>query len=232
MLFVAAAALASMILILIHHIHFLMYVPTIAAIVVLRLLSGSRRQPAERGRGDRGLRERGLAVSGVQFYGSMAVPEDRFIDYLRGRMADPSQTRLLSFSLYLVPAACHGNSRHLGAHAVQSAGRSGVRAADLAAHAAVEIFCGTDPGAVGRLASPRRHRRDRRCKRGLSHHVRDGVRLFAVDFELGGLHVPDPARGEDAAGSEVTPVAADDRRNRMFGWIVTLIPRVGIVRPF
>src|ERR1700709_555496 len=34
--FVIAAALASMILVLIHHIHLLMYVPTIAAIVVLR----------------------------------------------------------------------------------------------------------------------------------------------------------------------------------------------------
>ena len=33
-------------------------------------------------------------------------------------------------------------------------------------------------------------------------------------------------------GSDVAPVAADDRRNRVFGWIVTLIPRVGIVRPF
>src|SRR3954468_22455391 len=36
MLFVAAAAVASLILILIHQIHFLMYVPTIAAIVALR----------------------------------------------------------------------------------------------------------------------------------------------------------------------------------------------------
>src|SRR3954454_20623968 len=36
LLFVAAAAIASMILILIHQIHVLMYVPTIAAIVVLR----------------------------------------------------------------------------------------------------------------------------------------------------------------------------------------------------
>src|SRR4051812_42905104 len=46
MLFVAAAAMASMILILIHQIHFLMYVPAIAAIVVLRyyLLHGVSRQ--------------------------------------------------------------------------------------------------------------------------------------------------------------------------------------------
>ena len=33
-------------------------------------------------------------------------------------------------------------------------------------------------------------------------------------------------------GSPVAPPAADDRRNQVFGWIVTLIPRVGIVRPF
>src|SRR3954452_10965963 len=45
-LFVVAAAMASMILILIHQIHFLMYVPTIAAIVVLRyyLVRGVSRQ--------------------------------------------------------------------------------------------------------------------------------------------------------------------------------------------
>ncbi len=33
-------------------------------------------------------------------------------------------------------------------------------------------------------------------------------------------------------GADVAPVAAEDRRNQVFGWIVTLIPRVGIVRPF
>jgi hypothetical protein len=30
----------------------------------------------------------------------------------------------------------------------------------------------------------------------------------------------------------VSPVAADDRKATVLGWIVTLIPRVGIVRPF
>src|SRR5258706_10846724 len=46
--FVMLAALASMILILIHHIHLLMYVPTIAVIVVLRyyLVEGFSRQNA------------------------------------------------------------------------------------------------------------------------------------------------------------------------------------------
>jgi hypothetical protein len=30
----------------------------------------------------------------------------------------------------------------------------------------------------------------------------------------------------------VPPVSADDRKAAIFGWIITIIPRVGIVRPF
>jgi hypothetical protein len=30
----------------------------------------------------------------------------------------------------------------------------------------------------------------------------------------------------------VPPIAGEDRNTTIFGWIVTLIPRVGIVRPF
>jgi hypothetical protein len=30
----------------------------------------------------------------------------------------------------------------------------------------------------------------------------------------------------------VPPVAADDRKVSILGWIITAIPRVGIVRPF
>jgi hypothetical protein len=33
--------------------------------------------------------------------------------------------------------------------------------------------------------------------------------------------------------SQAVPLAStDDRKTTIFGWIVTLIPRVGIVRPF
>ena len=48
LVFVLLAALGSMILILIHHIHLLMYVPTIAVIVVLRyyLVQGFNRRNA------------------------------------------------------------------------------------------------------------------------------------------------------------------------------------------
>jgi hypothetical protein len=34
------------------------------------------------------------------------------------------------------------------------------------------------------------------------------------------------------ASQTVSPVATDDRKAAIFGWIITVIPRVGIVRPF
>jgi hypothetical protein len=34
------------------------------------------------------------------------------------------------------------------------------------------------------------------------------------------------------ASREVPLIATDDRKTTIFGWIVTIIPRVGIVRPF
>src|ERR1700683_1551467 len=96
--FVLLAALASMILILIHHIHLLMYVPTIAAIVVLRyyLVQGFGRQNVIAGIA--AALCVGLLFLAAQFLGTMAVPEAEFVHYLQGRMADPSRTNLLSFS--------------------------------------------------------------------------------------------------------------------------------------
>jgi hypothetical protein len=59
------------------------------------------------------------------------------------------------------------------------------------------------------------------------------VRLFAMDFDWAVcpfliLHAVKML----PASEDVPPIPADDRRTRIFGWIVTVIPRVGIVRPF
>src|ERR1700710_1407991 len=93
--FVLLAALGSMILILIHHIHMLMYVPTIAVIVVLRyyLVQGFSRQNAIAAIASAAAV--GLLFIAAQFWGSMAVPEADFVGYLQGRMADPPRTNLL-----------------------------------------------------------------------------------------------------------------------------------------
>src|ERR1700677_1015341 len=97
-MFVVAAALASIILVLIHHIHLLMYVPTIAVIVVLRyyLVQGVNRQNALAGLA--AIAAVSLLFFAAQFHGSMAVPPDEFVRYLQSRMEDPSRTSLLSFS--------------------------------------------------------------------------------------------------------------------------------------
>src|SRR6478609_6575235 len=95
--YVVLAAMFSIVLVLIHHIHLLMYVPTIAAIVVLRhyLVRGTGRQNVAVGIVSLGAV--GLLFIAAQFYGTVPVPETEFVAYLQGRMADPSQTNLLSF---------------------------------------------------------------------------------------------------------------------------------------
>ena len=70
----------------------------IAVIVVLRhyLVQGVTRQNA--GLGIAAILAVGLLFFVAQFWGSLAVPEAEFVQYLQGRMTDPSRGNLLSFS--------------------------------------------------------------------------------------------------------------------------------------
>jgi hypothetical protein len=230
--FVAAAAVASLILILIHQIHFLMYVPTIAAIVVLRyyLVHGVSRQNAIAG--IVACASVGLLFLIVQFYGSMAVPEDRFIDYLRGRMADPSQVKLLSFS-YIWYQNLSREIHDTWARMPSNLLGVPVFALLIWLHAPLWRYF----AALIRSLSDDLHRRVVIAALGavnLSYLI-----IFAIVFDYSRwisnwavcmfliLHAV-----KTLPASHVAPVAADDRRNMVFGWIVTLIPRVGIVRPF
>src|SRR5580698_2307697 len=85
--FVILAALFSMILILVHHIHFLMYVPTIAVIVVLRyyLLQGVTRANALVGIA--AIIAVVVLFVAAQFWGTMPIPEADFVSYLKTKMA-------------------------------------------------------------------------------------------------------------------------------------------------
>ena len=80
--YVGLAALFSMMLVLIHHIHLLMYVPTIATIVVLRHYLVHR---VSRGHlaGVAALAAIGALFIVAQFFGTMAVPETDFVNYLQ-----------------------------------------------------------------------------------------------------------------------------------------------------
>jgi hypothetical protein len=89
--YVVLASAGSMVLLLIHHIHLLMYLPTIAIIVLLR-------HYLERGFDPRNTLVAVVAIVSVvslfltlQFHGSMPISQDAFTAYLKGRMADQSR---------------------------------------------------------------------------------------------------------------------------------------------
>src|SRR5260221_13704357 len=82
--YVLLATLFSIVLVLIHHIHLLMYVPTIAGIVIVRyyLAAGANRTNVAVGI-LAGLCLGALFIA-AQFFGTMPVPEAEFVRYLQG----------------------------------------------------------------------------------------------------------------------------------------------------
>src|SRR5215471_350661 len=77
-LFVLLAALFSIVLILIHHIHVLMYVPTIAVIVLLRYYLVVGMTPKHIAIGLAALLGLGALFLAAQFFGTMPIPEAEF----------------------------------------------------------------------------------------------------------------------------------------------------------
>ncbi|HKS19532.1 MAG TPA: hypothetical protein VJS63_10035 [Bradyrhizobium sp.] len=231
--YVLLAALFSIILVLIHHIHLLMYVPTIAVIVVLRhyLMQGVTRQNAIVG-------VAALAITAplflaAQIYGTMAVPPANFTDYLQSRMADPSQTRLLSFAyIWYQPLA----KEILDTWDRLPSNILGVPVFALLIwlHTPLWRYFAK---LLGALAS-QTHRRI--VIAALASVSVGYLIMFAIVFDYSRwvsnwavclfliLHA---VKTLPAAKSAAT-IPAKDRSTNIFGWVITLIPRVGIVRPF
>jgi hypothetical protein len=231
--FVLLAALFSVILILIHHIHFLMYVPTIVVIVVLRhyLVQGVNNRTAIVGL---------VTIASVtalflaaQFDGSMPVPQADFIRYLQGKMVDPSRTDLLSFSyVWYQPLAKEIQdtwermpSNILGIP---------VFALLIWLHTPLWRYFAE---LIRALANEWHRRIVIAALAGVSFGY---LVIFLIVFDYSRwisnwavcmfliLHAVKAL----PAAQAVAPISTTDRKTLIFGWIVTLIPRVGIVRPF
>ena len=231
--FVLVAALASMVLILIHHIHLLMYVPTIAVIVVLRyyLMQGFGRQNVIVGIA--AALCVGLLFLAAQFLGTMAVPEAEFVGYLQGRMADPSRTNLLSFSyIWYQPLAKEiadtwqrmpSNILGIPVFALliwlhtplwkYFVRLIGALAADWHRRIVIAAIILVSAGYLVMFAIVFDY------SRWISNWA---VCMFLIMHAVKTL----------PAAHTVPPIPGDDRKTTALGWIVTLIPRVGIVRPF
>jgi hypothetical protein len=231
--FVLLAAFASMILILVHHIHLLMYVPTIAVIVVLRyyLLPGFKRQDAFVGIAS--IMCVGLLFFAAQFWGTLPVSEAEFVRYLQTRMSDPTRTSLLSFSyIWYQPLSreIHDTWERMPFNILGIP----VFALLIWLHTPLWRYFAD----LIRSLSDEFHRRVVMAAiAGVSVAY---LIMFAIVFDYSRwisnwavcmfliLHAVKTLPSAKA----VPLISTNDPKTTLFGWIVTLIPRVGIVRPF
>lgn len=233
LLFVAIAALFSIILVLIHHIHLLMYVPTIITIVVTRhyLAYGLNRGSLAFGL------TAFIVVSALffaaQFLGTMPIPEADFVAYLKTRMLDPSRTDLLQFSYIWYQPLAKEISDTFGRLPHNSLGIP-VFALLIWLHAPLWRYFAN---LIGALANETHRRLVIAALIGVSLAY---LVMFAMVFDYSRwisnwavcmfliLHAVKLL----PANKETPLIPAEDQKTNIFGLLVTLIPRVGIVRPF
>jgi hypothetical protein len=231
--FVLLATFFSIVLILIHHIHLLMYVPTIALIVLLRhyLTAGIRR--TNLAVGATSLLALGALFVALQFWGTMPIPEAEFVAYLKTRMADPARTDLLGFSyIWYQPLAKEISdtwarlpSNILGVP---------VFALLIWLHSPLWRYFA---GLIKSLASDF-HRR--LVIAGIVAVTAAYLIMFAIVFDYSRwisnwavcLFLILHAVKTLPSVCVVPLIPGDDKKTGILGWILTLIPRVGVTRPF
>ncbi|MGW1418677.1 hypothetical protein ACWAT4_00995 [Bradyrhizobium manausense] len=233
LLFVATAALFSIILVLIHHIHLLMYVPTIITIVVTRHYFAHGLNRGNLVVGIIALAAISALFFAAQFLGTMPIPEADFVAYLKTRMADPSRTDLLQFSyIWYQPLA--KEIADTWAWLPHNSLGLPVFALLIWLHTPLWRYFAK---LIGALASETHRRLVIAALVGISLAY---LVMFAMVFDYSRwisnwavcmvliLHAVKmlPARQEAAL------IPEGDQKTNVFGLIITLIPRVGIVRPF
>jgi hypothetical protein len=231
--FVLLAAVFSAVLILIHHIHLLMYVPTIAVIVIIRHYLGAGIDRTNLAVGVICLLALGALFVALQFWGTMPIPEAEFTAYLRTRMADPARTDLLGFSfIWYQPLAKEISdtwqrmpSNILGVP---------VFALLIWLHSPLWRY-------FADLIRSLAHNFHRHIViAGLIAVTTTYLVMFAIVFDYSRwvsnwavclfliLHAVKSLPSAHA----IPPIAGDDKKTGILGWIVTLVPRVGVIRPF
>jgi hypothetical protein len=231
--YVLLAAIFSIVLVLIHHIHVLMYVPTIAAIVVLRFYLSQGFTLRNTAVGLAAFATSGLLFVATQFYGTVDVPPQAFVDHLQSRMADPSRADLLSFA-YIWYQPLSKEIADTWARLPHNILGVPVFALLIWLHTPLWRYFAD---LIGALASET-HRRI--VIAALAIVTTGYLVMFVIVFDYSRwvsnwavcmfliLHAV-----KTLPASRETPlIPTDDTKTTVFGAIITLIPRVGIVRPF
>ena len=235
--YVLLAAVTSMLLILVHHIQFLMYVPTIAVVVMLRhyLVRQVTRLSAIIGMS--ALLAVGVLFFAAQFWGTMSVPAGEFVAHLQSRIADTSREDLPRFAhafgfIWYQPLS--QEIRDTWERMPSNLLGVPVFALLIWLHTPLWKYFAD---LIRSLSDPW-HRRiviAAIVAVSLAYLV-----MFAIVFDYSRwisnwavcmfliLHAVKTL----PASREVPLIPSDDRKTTLLGAIVTLIPRVGIVRPF
>ncbi len=232
--FVVLAVAGSIVLILIHHIHMLLYIPTIAAIVIVRYFlvrTATRRQIAA-----------AVALAALvpaaflymQFAGAMPVPKAEFKAYLVSRMAGHgSETQALDF-VFIWYQGLGSEIADTWASMPRNLAVSWFYVLLIALHAPL---IGYFRNAIRAIASPEH----RRIVLTLLGAITLGyVVIFVTVFDYARwvsawsvcmilmLH----AIKQLPATHDVPMIATDDKRAFTLASILTILPRVGITQPF
>ena len=233
LLFVTTAALFSIVLVLIHHIHLLMYVPTIVTIVVVRHYLAYELNRTNVAFGVLALLIVSMLFFAAQFLGTMPIPEADFVVYLKSRMADPSRTDLLQFAYIWYQPLAKEVSDTWGRLPHNSLGVP-MFALLIWLHMPLWRYFAE---LIGALASATHRRLVIAALIGVSLAY---VVMFAMVFDYSRwisnwavcmfliLHAVKML----PAARETALIPIEDRTTNIFGLILTLIPRVGIIRPF
>jgi len=223
------------VLLLIHHLHFLLYIPTIGLIVLLRAMADSHvnlRALLVAGAGAT------AAVGGVFYYlafhGSVPVPIEQFTAALRARAIDSPQLiggRLVQIFYTDIAYEIDETMKGLPSNAL----RFPVYPLLIYLHLPLISY-------FRRLLQSLSRPLDRLLvMAGLAAitlgYVIIGVVLFdyprwVSNWAVCVLLTMHAVRALPSVQTDVVPIDPTIPKNRWFGWILTLIPRVGISKPF
>jgi len=225
-------AAGCIVLVLIHHLHFLLYIPTIGFIVFVRydLLPGFSVGKAV---------YCGMlivlvcaAFLATAFYGRMPVLPETFLAYARSRALDPIDPSNAWMWYSTLAQEIRATWERLGGHAL----RFPIYAVLIALHLPVSRYL---KALIAKLPTPLMRRSSTIALAAITlgyipicivtHDYARWVSSWAVCMFLA-MHAIRMLPSTGTANA--APLAPDNKTNLVLGWIVTVIPRVGVTIPF
>jgi hypothetical protein len=220
------------VLVLVHHLHFLLYVPTICFIVFVRYAAVPRLSPGKIIYGLILVLLLSATFVAVLLFGRLTVPQEAFVAYLRSRAADPIDPSNVWMWYSTMGQELRATWDRLGGHSL----RFPVYAALIALHAPVWSYLRSMIAALPTVF--------------LRSATVSALIAVSAGYVVIGVVAHDYSRWvsswavcmflimhavrllPSSAARTDPPIRPDKKTNLVLGWIATAIPRVGVTIPF